>query len=465
MKGFMEIVKPEYVGVSRISGPIIIVEGVKDVGFDELVEVVTPAGEVRRGRVLDVGRGRAVVQVFEGTAGLSPSETRVRFLGEPLRVPVSTDMLGRVMNSLGEPIDGNPKPFTEDMRDVNGSPLNPVAREYPRDFIQTGISVIDGMCSLVRGQKLPIFSASGLPHNMLAAQIVRQAEIAAGEEFYIVFAAMGIKHDEASFFRRSFERGGAIKRVAMFINLAEDPTMERIITPRTALTLAEYLAFEQEAHVLVILTDMTSYCEALREVSASLEEVPSRKGYPGYMYSDLASIYERAGRIHNRNGSITQMPILTMPNDDITHPIPDLTGYITEGQIVLDREIHNKGIYPPVNVLVSLSRLMKDGIGKGRTREDHADVSSQLYAAYAHSNEIRSLASIIGEEALSQRDRAYLRFADEFEMKFINQGKEENRTIEETLNIAWELLSMLPEEELTRIHREYLDKYLKKTVR
>ena len=458
----MGIVKPEYVGVSRISGPIIVVEGVREVGFDEMVEIVTPSGEVRRGRVLEVGRGKAIVQVFEGTTGLSLSETRVRFLGESLKVPVSTEMLGRVMNSLAEPIDGNPKPFAEEMRDVNGSPLNPTAREYPRNFIQTGISVIDGMCSLVRGQKLPIFSASGLPHNILAAQITRQAEIAGGEDFYIVFAAIGIKHDEAAFFRRSFERGGVIKRVAMFINLAEDPTMERIITPRTALTLAEYLAFEQETHVLVILTDMTSYCEALREVSASLEEVPSRKGYPGYMYSDLASIYERAGRIQGKNGSLTQMPILTMPNDDITHPIPDLTGYITEGQIVLDRDLYNRGVYPPVNVLVSLSRLMKDGIGEGKTREDHADVSSQLYAAYAQCNEIRSLASIIGEEALSQRDRAYLRFGDEFEMKFINQETEENRTIERTLEIAWDLLSMLPEEELTRIHREYLDRYLKK---
>jgi len=459
----MGIVKPEYVGVSRISGPIIVIEGVTEVGFDEMVEIVTPSGEIRRGRVLEVGRGKAIVQVFEGTTGLSLSETRVRFLGEPLKVPVSTEMLGRVMNSLAEPIDGNPKPFAEEMRDVNGSPLNPTAREYPRDFIQTGISVIDGMCSLVRGQKLPIFSASGLPHNILAAQIARQAEIASGEDFCIVFAAMGIKHDEAAFFRRSFERGGAIKRVAMFINLAEDPTIERIITPRTALTLAEYLAFEQETHVLVILTDMTSYCEALREVSASLEEVPSRKGYPGYMYSDLASIYERAGRIQGKNGSLTQMPILTMPNDDITHPIPDLTGYITEGQIVLDRDLYNRGIYPPVNVLVSLSRLMKDGIGEGKTREDHADVSSQLYAAYAQCNEIRSLASIIGEEALSQRDRAYLRFGDEFEMKFINQGTEENRDIERTLDIAWDLLSILPGEELTRIHREYLDRYLKKT--
>ncbi|RLG94445.1 V-type ATP synthase subunit B [Candidatus Bathyarchaeota archaeon] len=457
----MSIVKPEYLGVSRISGPIIVVDGVSGVGFDEVVEVITPSGEVRKGRVLEVERGKAIVQVFEGTEGLSLSETRVRFLGEPLKVPVSMDMLGRVMNSLAEPIDGNPKPIAEDLRDVNGSPLNPVAREYPRDFIQTGISVIDCMCSLVRGQKLPIFSAAGLPHNLLAAQIARQAEIGGEEDFYIVFAAMGIKHDEAVFFRRRFEEGGALKRTAMFINLAEDPVMERIITPRTALTLAEYLAFEQEAHVLVILTDMTSYCEALREISASLEEVPSRKGYPGYMYSDLASIYERAGRIHGKNGSLTQMPILTMPNDDITHPIPDLTGYITEGQIVLDRELYNRGVYPPVNVLISLSRLMKDGIGKGKTREDHADVASQLYAAYAECNELRSLASIMGEEALSQRDRAYLRFGDEFEMRFINQGVDEDRSIEKTLEIAWDLLSILPREELTRIHREYLDKYLR----
>jgi len=461
----LEVVRPEYVGVSKISGPIVVVEGVADIGFDELVEVSTPKGEVRRGRVLDVGRGRAIVQVFEGTSGLSSSETRVRFLGEPLKVPVSTEILGRVMNSLGEPIDGGPKPFTEDMRDVNGYPLNPTAREYPRDFIQTGISVIDGMCSLVRGQKLPIFSASGLPHDVIAVQIARQAEIAAGEDFYIVFAAMGIKHDEAAFFRKNLEKGGAIKRVAMFLNLADDPPTERIITPRTALTLAEYLAFEQDAHVLVILTDMTSYCEALREVSASLEEIPSRKGYPGYMYSDLASIYERTGRIRGGKGSITQLPILTMPNDDITHPVPDLTGYITEGQIVLDRGLHNQGIYPPVNVLLSLSRLMKDGVGEGKTREDHPDVSSQLYAAYSQCNELRSLASIIGEEGLSQRDRAYLRFGEAFEHKFINQGKTENRDIQETLEIAWDLLSILPEEELTRIHREFLGKYLKRHER
>ncbi len=453
----------EYTGVSRISGPIIIVENVRNVGYDELVEVITPSGETRLGKVLEVTRKIVVVQVFEGTTGLSSSETRVRFLGKTLEIPVSTEMLGRIMNSFGEPVDGNPKPFTEELRDVNGLPLNPTAREYPRDFIQTGISAIDGMCSLVRGQKLPIFSGSGLSHNELAAQIVRQAHIRGGsEEFYIVFVAMGLKHDEAAFFRRSFEETGAIKNVAMFLNLAEDPTVERLITPRAGLTLAEYLAFEQDAHVLVILTDMTNYCEALREVSSSMEEIPSRKGYPGYMYSDLASIYERAGRIAGRKGSITQMPILSMPNDDITHPIPDLTGYITEGQIVLERDLEKKGIYPPINVLTSLSRLMKDGIGKGRTREDHADVASQLYAAYAQCNEIRSLAAIIGEEGLSSRDRDYLKFGEQFEKKFLNQGKEENRSIEQTLEIAWEILSVLPEDELTRIHTEFLKKYFPK---
>ncbi len=461
----MKLTKPEYLGVTRISGPIIIVEGTKNVGYDEHVEIVAPSGETRQGRVLQVDKQKAVVQVFEGTTGLSPSETRVRFQGEPLKVPVSTEMLGRVMDSVGKPIDGSPKPFIEDLRDVNSSPLNPTARDYPKEFIQTGISIIDGTLSLVRGQKLPIFSGSGLPHNILAAQIARQATIAGSEEFYIVFAAIGIEHDEASFFKRSFEKGGGQKRVAMFLNLAEDPPMERIVTPRTALTLAEHLAFEENSHVLVILTDMTAYCEALREVSSSLEEVPSRKGFPGYMYSDLASIYERAGRIKDGKGSITQLPILTMPNDDITNPVPDLTGYITEGQLVLDRTLHIKGIYPPVNGLISLSRLMKDGIGKARTREDHADVSSQLYAAYAHCSELRSLASIIGEESLSQLDRAYLKFGDEFELKFLNQGKDENRAIEKTLELAWDILSVLPEEELSRIRQEYVNKYWRKPSR
>jgi V/A-type H+-transporting ATPase subunit B len=450
----------EYTGVSRISGPIIIVENVRNVGYDELVEVITPGGEVRLGKVVEITRKIAVVQVFEGTTGLSSTETRSRFLGKPLETPISTEMLGRVLNSFGEPLDGNPKPFTEELRDVNGLPLNPTAREYPLDFIQTGISAIDGLCSLVRGQKLPIFSGPGLSHNALAAQIARQAQIRGGsEEFYIVFIAMGLTHDEATFFRKSFEETGAIKNVAMFLNLAEDPSIERLVTPRAGLTLAEYLAFEQEAHVLVILTDMTNYCEALREVSSSMEEVPSRKGYPGYMYSDLASIYERAGRVAGKKGSITQMPILTMPNDDITHPIPDLTGYITEGQIVLERDLEKKGIHPPINVLTSLSRLMKDGIGERRTREDHADVASQLYAAYAECSGLRSLAVIIGEEGLSNRDRDYLKFGDQFEKNFLSQGNEENRAIEKTLELAWEVLSLMPEEELTRIHSEFVKKY------
>jgi V/A-type H+-transporting ATPase subunit B len=453
----------EYTGVSRISGPIIIVENVKDVGYDELVEVITPTGETRLGKVLQVTKKIAVVQVFEGTTGLSLAETRIRFLGKPLQIPVSTEMLGRIMNSFGEPLDGNPKPFSEEFRDVNGLPLNPTAREYPRDFIQTGISTIDGTSSLVRGQKLPIFSGPGLSHNDLAAQIVRQAQIRGkGEGFYVVFVAMGLKHDEATFFRQSFEETGAIRNVCFFLNFAEDPTVERLITPRAGLTLAEYLAFEKDAHVLVVLTDMTNYCEALREVSSSMEEIPSRKGYPGYMYSDLASIYERAGRIAGRNGSITQMPILSMPNDDITHPIPDLTGYITEGQIVLDRDLEKKGIYPPINILACLSRLMKDGIGEDHTREDHADVASQLYAAYAQCTEIRSLASIIGEESLSSRDRDYLKFGDLFEQKFLKQSKQENRSIEQTLETAWDILSVLPKDELTRIHTEFLKKYYPK---
>ena len=453
----------EYTGVSRISGPIIIVENVKDVGYDELVEVIAPNGEKRLGKVLKITKKIAVVQIFEGTIGLSLAETRTRFLGKTLEIPVSTEMLGRVMNSFGEPIDGNPKPFSEEFRDVNGLPLNPTAREYPRDFIQTGISTIDGMSSLVRGQKLPIFSGPGLSHNELAAQIVRQAQIRGGNEgFYIVFVAMGLKHDEATFFRKSFEETGAIRNVALFLNFAEDPTVERLITPRTGLTLAEYLAFEKDAHVLVVMTDMTNYCEALREVSSSMEEIPSRKGYPGYMYSDLASLYERAGRIAGRKGSITQMPILSMPNDDITHPIPDLTGYITEGQIVLDRDLEKKGIYPSINILTCLSRLMKDGIGKGHTREDHADVASQLYAAYAQCIEMRSLAAIIGEESLSSIDKDYLKFGEQFEQRFLKQNKQENRTIEQTLGLAWELLAILPEDELTRIHTELLKKYFPK---
>ena len=450
----------EYSRISEIKGPLIFVEGVTNVGYDEIVEVELPSGEKRRGRVLDVAKGLAVVQVFEGTTSITTTGTKVRFLGKPLEIPVSEDMLGRIFNGLGEPIDGGPKIIAEEERDVNGAPLNPAERTYPEDFIQTGVSAIDGMNTLVRGQKLPIFSGSGLPHNVLAAQIARQATVRGEqEEFAVVFAAIGIKYDDYMFFRKFFEETGALNRVAMFVNLADEPAMIRLVTPRAALTLAEYLAYERDMHVLVILTDMTNYAEALREISAAREEVPGRQGYPGYLYSDLASIYERAGRVKGKKGSITQMPILTMPNDDITHPIPDLTGYITEGQIVLSRELHNKGIYPPINVLMSLSRLMKEGIGPGKTREDHAEVSNQLYAAYSRGVELRSLAAVVGEESLSETDRKYLKFADLFERRFLSQGVRENRTIEQTLDIAWEILATLPEDELVNIKEETIKKY------
>jgi V/A-type H+-transporting ATPase subunit B len=450
----------EYETIKEIRGPLIIVEKASGVAFDELVEIEMPSGEKRSGRVLEVGMGYAVVQVFEGTTGISTRGTKVRFLGKTMEASVSETMLGRIFDGLGRPLDGGPPVLAEERRDINGSPINPASRAYPEDFIQTGISAIDGMNTLVRGQKLPIFSGGGLPHNMLAAQIARQATVRGErEEFAVVFAAMGIKYDEALFFRKFFEETGAIKRVAMFINLADEPAMVRLITPRMALTLAEYLAFERDMHVLVILTDMTSYCEALREISSAREEVPGRQGYPGYMYSDLASIYERAGRAIGKKGSITQMPILTMPADDITHPIPDLTGYITEGQIVLDRGLYNRGIYPPVNVLMSLSRLMKEGIGPGKTREDHGDVSNQLYASYSRGQELRSLAIIVGEESLSETDRKYLRFADAFERRFLSQGFYENRSIEETLDIGWEVLSIIPESELTNIKDAYIEKY------
>ena len=450
----------EYATVREIRGPLVIIENTRNIGYEELVEVIGPEGESRLGRVIEAAEEYAVVQVFEGTTGLSISDTRVRAVGRTLEVPVSIEMLGRVFDGVGNPIDGLPAPIPEDFWDVNGAPINPYMRDYPTDFIQTGLSVIDGMNTLVRGQKLPIFSGSGLPHNLMAAQIARQARILGKEEeFAVILAAIGVKHDEAVFFKQSLEATGAFKRSALFLNLAEDPVIERIVTPRIALTLAEYLAFEHDMHVLVILTDMTNYCEALRELSAAREEVPSRKGYPGYMYTDLASIYERAGRIRGKRGSITQMPILTMPGDDMTHPIPDLTGYITEGQIVLSRELYRKGIYPPVDVLKSLSRLMKDGIGKGRTRGDHADVARQLYAAYARAREVRSLATIIGEASLSPIDRKYLEFGDLFEEKFLRQGEYEERDVFETLDLAWGILSTLPEEELTRIHREYIEKY------
>jgi len=453
----------EYNSVNKISGPLIFVEGTSNVGYDELVEVKSEDGTVRRGRVLEINRGVAAVEVFEGTTGLSTSATSVKFLGKPLEIPLSTEMLGRVFRGTGEPADGGPAPFTEEHRDINGRPMNPYSRDYPVQFIQTGVSAIDGMDTLVRGQKLPIFSGSGLPHNLLATQIARQATIV-GEEtsFAVVFVAMGIKHDEAAFFKRSFEESGALKNSALFLNLADDPAVERLVTPRSALTLAEYLAFEQDMHVLVILTDMTNYAEALREISAAREEVPSRKGYPGYMYSDFASIYERAGRIKNRKGSITQVPVLTMPNDDITHPIPDLTGYITEGQIVIDRDLHRRGIYPPINILPSLSRLMKDGIGKGKTRDDHAPVASQLYSAYARAQDLRSLSAIIGEEGLTEKDRAYLKFGEEFEKRFLSQRFDENRSLEDTLGLAWQQLSLLPETELTRIADKFVKAYYKK---
>jgi len=450
----------EYTRVSEIRGPLIIVEGVSRVAYDEVVEVELNTGERRRGRVLEVTRNAAVVQVFEGTTGISTVGAKVRFLGRTLEMPVSEDMLGRIFDALGKPIDGGPDIVAEEKYDINGAPINPAVRAYPEDFIQTGVSAIDGMNTLVRGQKLPIFSGSGLPHNELAAQIARQATVRGEEEeFAVVFAAIGIKYDDFVFFRRFFEETGAMKRVAMFVNLANEPAMLRLVAPRAALTLAEYLAYERDMHVLAILTDMTNYAEALREISAAREEVPGRQGYPGYMYSDLASVYERAGRVHGRKGSITQMPILTMPNDDITHPIPDLTGYITEGQIVLSRDLYNRGIYPPINVLMSLSRLMKEGIGPGKTREDHSQVSDQLYAAYSRGVELRSLAAVVGEESLSETERKYLRFADVFERRFLSQGIRENRAIEQTLDLAWEVLSELPEEELTNIREEFIKKY------
>lgn len=450
----------EYTTVAEVAGPLMIVEGVEGVAYSEIVDIETPSGEMRRGEVLEVKGDLAVVQVFEGTRDLNTSTTKVRFTGETAHIGVSLDMLGRVFSGTGNPIDGGPEIIPEMELDINGAPMNPSAREFPAEFIQTGISTIDGMNTLVRGQKLPIFSGSGLPHNELAAQIARQAKVLAEEtEFSVIFAAMGITHEEANYFMRDFERTGALERVTVFMNLADDPAIERIITPRMALTTAEYFAFEHNMHVLVILTDMTNYAEALREISAARDEVPGRRGYPGYMYTDLAGIYERAGRIVGKEGSITQMPILVMPQDDITHPIPDLTGYITEGQIVLSRELHRKGIYPPVDVLPSLSRLMSGGIGPERTREDHSGVSDQLYSAYAEGRDLRDLMAVVGEEALTERDRKFLTFADEFEAKFITQSRDEDRTIQETLDLGWELLSLLPEAELKRVRAEHIPKY------
>jgi len=456
----MSLVLREYRTIGRISGPLLFVEAVRGVGFGELVRIVAPDGSERRGQVLEVSDKMAVVQVFEGTSGLDIEGTAVRFAGETIELPVSSDMLGRVLDGSGVPIDGGPKIIPEDYLDVHGAPINPYARTYPREFIQTGISAIDGMNTLVRGQKLPFFSGAGLPHNAVAAQVARQARVrGTGETFSTVFAAIGITADEARFFREDFEKQGAFEHVTMFVNLADDPAIERIITPRVALTAAEFFAFKLGMHVLVILSDMTNYAEALREISAAREEVPGRRGYPGYLYTDLSTIYERAGRTHTSKGSITQMPILTMPHDDITHPIADLTGYITEGQLIVDRGLHRRGVYPPVDVSPSLSRLMREGIGKGRTREDHREVSDQLYYAYAEGRAFRDLVAVVGEEALSTRDKLYLNFADAFERRFVNQGEYENRDIEQTLDLGWDLLSMLPEIELKRIDPSTIAKY------
>ncbi len=449
----------EYRTVTQIAGPLVFVEKTEPVGYSELVNIVTADGTVKRGQVLDTSDEIVVVQVFETTAGIG-RDSGIRFTGETIKMPVGKDMLGRILSGGGKPIDGGPEIVPEKRLEITGAAINPYARASPEDFIQTGISTIDGTNTLVRGQKLPIFSGSGLPHNDVALQIARQAKVPGStEEFAVVFAAMGITREEANYFMADFEKTGALERSVVFLNLADDPAVERTITPRLALTTAEYLAFELGYHVLVILTDMTNYCEALRQIGAAREEVPGRRGYPGYMYTDLASIYERAGIIKGVKGSVTQIPILTMPGDDITHPIPDLTGYITEGQIVVNRELHRKGIYAPINVLPSLSRLMNLGIGEGHTREDHKKVSDQLYAAYAEGNDLRGLVAIVGKDALSERDRMFLEFADLFEDQFVRQGLYEDRSIEETLDLGWKLLATLPEEQLVRIDRELIQKY------
>jgi V/A-type H+-transporting ATPase subunit B len=439
-----------------------IVDGVTKASFDELVEIETNDGERRLGKVLEIGNGKAVVQVFEGTTGLAITGTRVKFLGKTMVMPVSQELLGRVFDGLGRPNDGLPDPVADKFLDVNGEPMNPQSREYPTSFIQTGVSVIDGMLTLVRGQKLPIFSGSGMSHNILAAQIARQATVVGtNEDFAVVFAAIGVQYSEAQYFKRSLEESGALKRSVLFVNLADDPAIERIITPRVALTVAEYLAFDLGMHVLAILTDMTNYAEALREISAAREEVPGRKGYPGYLYTDLANNYERAGRIKGKNGSVTQMPILSMPADDITHPIPDLTGYITEGQVVLGRDLFRKGIYPPVNVMMSLSRLMKDGVGEGKTRSDHMEVGNQMYDAYSRAQEVRALAEIVGKAGLTGVDLKYLDSGDSFETHFLKQSPDENRNLDETLSRAWEILATLPEGELTKIKDKHIQQYYK----
>ncbi|MDR2807925.1 MAG: V-type ATP synthase subunit B [Spirochaetaceae bacterium] len=450
----------EHRGLIKIEGPVVITSRSRRVGFNEVVAVYDREGGRRLGRVIDLNRDWAAIQIFGTNSGLSINNTRVEFLERPMELRVGTEILGRVFNGLGEPIDGYGTIFSSTYLDVNGLAINPYARIYPRDFIQTGISAIDGLNTLIRGQKLPIFSGNGLPHNRLAAQIIRQAKILnADESFVIVFCAMGVKYDVARFFLDSFERSGVLASVVVFLSLADAPSLERLIAPRCALTAAEYLAYQKNMHVLVVMTDMTNYCEALREVSSIRGEVPSRKGYPGYLYSDLASLYERAGKITGSTGSITQIPILTMPNDDISHPIPDLSGYITEGQIVLNRELTQRGVYPPVDGLPSLSRLMKDGIGVGMTREDHKDVSSQLFAAYSKVKQIRNLASIIGEEELSPVDKLYLQFGKKFEQFFLSQEENENRSIEQTLDIGWKVLSELPREELLRIKKDLIEKY------
>ncbi len=450
----------QYAGIDEAVGPLVFIHNIHDVGWNELVEIVDNRGKVRQGVTLDVGKGYAVIQVFEGTIGLSLPGVKVRFQEKPLELGVSAEMLGRIFDGLGRPLDNLPEPVSDQFQDVNGLPINPTAREYPQKFIQTGISAIDAMNTLIRGQKLPIFSGSGLPHDLIAAQIARQAQII-GEEtgFCVVFAAMGVKHDVARFFIDNFQQSGAMEQVTLFLSLADAPSIERLITPRTALTLAEYLAFRKNMHVLVIMTDISNYCEALREVSTLRGEIPARKGYPGYLYSDLASLYERAGLIKGVAGSITQIPILTMPNDDITHPIPDLTGYITEGQIVLERALDQKGIYPPIAGLPSLSRLMKDSIGKGFTREDHPHLASQLFASYAHVKDVRALASVIGEEELTPLDQTYLKFGEAFERQFLNQGPAEDRSLEESLDLGWKMLSLLPVEELTRVTEEEISLY------
>ena len=453
----------EYKSIKEIVGPLMLVEGVDGAKFDELVEIVQEDGEIRRGKVLEVNRDKALVQLFEGSQGIQMSTSKARFLGRSLEIALSEDILGRVFDGLGNPRDGGAAIIPEKRMNINGSPINPAARDYPDEFILTGVSAIDGLNTLVRGQKLPVFSASGLPHAELAAQIARQAKVLnTSDKFAVVFAAIGITYEEADFFMQDFRKTGAIERAVMFMNLANDPAVERISTPKMALTAAEYLAFEKGMHVLVIMTDITNYAEALREVSAARKEVPGRRGYPGYMYTDLATIYERAGRIRGKKGSITQIPILTMPEDDKTHPIPDLTGYITEGQIILSRELHKKGVTPPIDVLPSLSRLKNKGIGKGKTREDHADTMNQLFSAYARGKEAKELSAILGDAALSPVDRLYAKFAEEFENKYVSQGNYTDRTIEDTLRIGWELLTILPRAEMKRIRDKYLEEYFDK---